>query len=60
MEKRFMIRCPKCRWAETSTGISAELKHLREVPNNCPNCGKNRVFACPKCGNSAAMKRIPK
>ena len=56
--KNFMIRCPKCRWAETSTGISKELLHLKEIPSDCTNCGKPRTFKCPTCGSSAKMIRI--
>lgn len=58
MEKNFIIRCPKCRWAEMSTGISADLVHLQEIPNNCEKCGKPRRFKCPKCGQHAIMNRV--
>jgi len=55
--KNFIIKC-KCGWAEVTTGISADLKHLYEIKNNCPNCGKPRAFRCPKCGSNAKMFRI--
>jgi predicted RNA-binding Zn-ribbon protein involved in translation (DUF1610 family) len=58
--KNFMIRCLKCRWAETSTGISDDLKHLTEIPRTCMNCGTPRQFKCPKCGRAAKMLRIKK
>lgn len=58
MSKPFIIRCPKCRWAETSTGISAELTHLYEIKPSCTNCGKPREFRCPKCGRTAKMLRV--
>ena len=56
--KVFMIRCSRCRWAETSTGITADLQHLKEIPNDCENCGKNRKFKCPNCSSVAQMLRI--
>lgn len=56
--KSFMIRCHNCRWAETSTGISADLQHLKEIPSDCKDCGKPREFKCPKCGQTAKMLRI--
>ena len=58
MIKPFIIRCPKCRWAETTTGVSIDLKHLNEITSNCTNCGKDRQFKCPKCGATAKMIRI--
>lgn len=54
--KKFLIRCPNCRWCETTTGISKELQHLHEYKNSCPSCGKARKFRCPKCGQQAVMK----
>ena len=56
--KSFIIRCPKCRWAETSTGISTDLAHLKEIANDCTSCGKARQFKCPKCGALAKMIRF--
>lgn len=58
MEKKYMIRCLKCRWGRTSTGTSEDLKDLYEIQNNCSNCGKKRQFRCPKCGKPATMTRI--
>lgn len=55
---RFTIRCQKCRWAEVNGGTTPELKHLHEIPNNCPTCGKARQFRCPKCGRPAKMTRV--
>lgn len=55
---RFIIRCPKCRWAEMTSGISTDLVHLHEVQNSCSSCGKPRAFKCPTCGATAQMKRV--
>lgn len=55
--KNFIIRCPKCRWARMSTGISEDLKDLHEI-KTCVNCGKPRQFRCPQCGNTAKQMRI--
>lgn len=57
-EVKFTIRCQKCRWAEVNGGTTPELKHLHEIPNNCPTCGKARQFRCPKCGRPAKMTRV--
>lgn len=57
LPKNFIIRCHKCRWARMSTGISEDLKDLHEI-NTCDNCGKPRIFRCPKCGLNAKMMRI--
>ncbi len=57
-DRRFMIRCPKCRWAKVTTGREDELKGLSEVKNNCTNCGKPRTFRCPLCGSFSQMKRL--
>ena len=58
MEKNFIIRCHKCRWARLSTGISSDLADLTEIANSCSSCGKARQFKCPKCGLPAKMTRI--
>ena len=29
--KNFILRCHKCRWARTSTGLTEDLKDLREI-----------------------------
>ncbi len=58
MEKNYIIRCPRCRWAEMTTGISADLKHLHEIANNCKNCGKPRSFRCMRCGGNAKMFKV--
>lgn len=58
MEKKYIIRCQKCRWAETTTGISSDLTHLQEIPRNCAKCGKPRQFRCPRCGLIAKMTLI--
>ena len=55
--KNFMIRCPRCRWARTSTGLKVDLKDLNEVASRNPGA-EFRKFKCPKCGNNAVMKRI--
>jgi hypothetical protein len=57
MEKKFIIRCLKCRWARMSTGLSSDLTDLKEI-NICTNCGRPRTFRCPKCGLGAKMVRI--
>jgi len=51
-----MLRCSKCRWAETSTGNSKDLTHLKEVVN-CASCS-GRTFKCPKCGANSKLFRI--
>lgn len=58
MQKSFIIKCLRCAWSETSTGISADLKHLNEVKTGCPTCGSARRFKCPRCGQIAKMKRF--
>ena len=57
MEKKFIIRCLKCRWARMSTGLSDDLKDLKEI-ETCQNCGKPRQFRCPQCGLIAKLTRI--
>lgn len=57
MEKNFILRCPKCRWARMSTGLTEDLKDLKEI-NNCLNCGKPRQYRCPKCGQTAKLIRV--
>lgn len=56
--KNFFIRCPRCRWARVSSGVTVDLVDLHEVKSNCPNCGRWRHFKCPKCGMNAPMRRI--
>lgn len=56
--KNFIIRCPKCRWARTTSGIKTDLTDLVEVQKSCATCGKSRKFRCPKCGASATMVRM--
>ena len=56
MEKNFIIRCLKCRWARMSTGLSEDLTDLTEI-KTCYNCGKPRAFKCPKCGQIAKQIR---
>lgn len=58
VEKNFIIKCNRCQWGETSTGISHDMKHLHEVKRACPTCGGARKFKCPKCGQIALMRRI--
>lgn len=53
----FIIRCPKCRWARMSTGLTEDLKDLTEI-KTCSNCGKPRTFRCPQCGQTAKQTRI--
>lgn len=55
--KKFILRCVKCRWARTSTGISSDLQDLKET-TSCTNCGKPRQFRCPRCGQTAKLTRI--
>lgn len=56
MEKNFILRCPKCRWARMSTGLSEDLKDLKEY-SSCVNCG-GRKFRCPECGQIAKLARV--
>ena len=58
MEKNFIVRCHKCRWARMSTGLSSDLADLHEINNSCSNCGKARQFKCPKCGRPAKLTRV--
>lgn len=55
-EKKFIIRCLKCRWVQFTTGQPDDLKGLYEI-KGCGNCGKPREFRCPKCGKPAKMLR---
>jgi hypothetical protein len=57
MEKNFIIRCLKCRWARMSTGLSEDLKDLKET-TGCSSCGKPRTFRCPQCGLTAKQTRV--
>lgn len=57
MEKNFILRCQKCRWARMSTGLSDDLKDLHEY-TSCLNCGKPRTFRCPQCGQIAKLTRV--
>lgn len=56
--KNFFIRCPRCRWARTSSGLSGDIADLHEINAGCVNCGKFRSFKCLKCGMPSKMKRI--
>ena len=55
MDKRFLIKCKSCNWAEKSTGLSTDLEHLKEI-KKCKNCG-GRQFKCPQCGATLKMYR---
>ena len=55
--QNFILRCPKCRWAKMTTGLSEDLKSLREI-STCSNCGKPRTFRCPQCSNLMKLTRI--
>lgn len=58
MDKNFIVRCHKCRWAKVTSGLKRDLEDLVEIPSNCSNCGKPREFRCPNCGLVAKMNRI--
>ena len=58
VDKNFMIRCPRCRWARVSSGVAADVADLHEINQGCKNCGKWRKFKCPKCGMPSTMRRI--
>jgi len=53
-EKKFIIRCLKCRWHRFTSGRAEDLTGLYEI-KNCTNCGKPREFRCLKCGKPAKM-----
>ena len=58
MEKLFILRCKKCLKAERSTGLSSDLKHLKEIIS-CPTCGKkHRTFRCNECGGTMILIRV--
>lgn len=57
LPKPFLFKCIRCAHAETSTGLSQDLKHLFEI-KKCATCGGPRKFRCPKCGSIATLKRI--
>lgn len=59
MEKNFILRCAKCRWARMSTGLSSDLADLKEN-KGCESCGKGRNFKCPKCGQNVKLLRVKK
>ena len=40
--KNFLLRCYKCRWARTSSGLTVDLADLIEITPGCRNCGKFR------------------
>lgn len=56
--KNYMIRCPKCRWGRTTSGVKADLMDLNEIHNSITAPGRDRRFTCPSCGNHAIMKKI--
>jgi len=58
VEKNFIIRCPRCRWARISSGIATDIEDLNEIDPGCINCGKWRRFKCPKCGMASTMRRL--
>lgn len=58
VEKKFMIRCPRCRWARISSGVKADIQDLDEIKEHCSDCGKFRRFKCKSCGMPSPMKRI--
>lgn len=55
--KLFLIRCPRCNWKRSSTGLKSDLQDLFEI-KTCSKCGKPRTFRCPNCGQIAKMLRI--
>jgi hypothetical protein len=57
LPRKFILRCMKCRWGRTSTGLSSDLSDLKET-TSCTNCGKTRQFRCPRCGQTAKLTRI--
>lgn len=54
--KNFVLKCKKCSRSQLSTGLSSDLKHLKET-TTCSNCG-GRTFRCPECGGTMKLKRI--
>ena len=55
--QNFILRCSKCRWARLSTGLSEDLKDLKEM-TTCASCGGARKFRCPQCGNTMRLVRV--
>ena len=57
--KCFRLFCKVCGWYEYSTGLKADLVHLKEIENSCKRCKKKyRNFRCPKCAAVARMYRV--
>lgn len=54
----FLIKCTNCSWQKKTIGSSKEITNLKEIKNSCSNCGKPRVFICPKCKHKSKMLRI--
>lgn len=56
--KNFVLRCPRCRWARTTSGLASDLTDLIHIKPTCNSCGKLKKYKCPKCGTACPLKRI--
>lgn len=56
--KNFVLRCPRCRWARTTSGLTTDLADLTYIKPTCVRCGKLKKYKCPKCGTACPLKRI--
>lgn len=56
--KNFMLRCIKCGWGRTTTGLPSDLSDLVYVKSSCKGCGKFKRYRCPKCNTACPMKKV--
>lgn len=58
LKKRFMLRCPRCRWARIINNQKTDLDDLIYIKPNCAGCGKIKKYKCIKCGTPCPLKKI--